>query len=91
MPASAGRVKMPHNNRMHTSATLKTHGIWKTMGYDPYAGDEEKEAEEDQGNLHEQSQMLMELAKMSKLVSQSASALQYPYSNDAFFMCLLGK
>jgi hypothetical protein len=38
MPASAGRVRMPHNNRMTTSATLKTSDIWsKTIGHDPYA------------------------------------------------------
>lgn len=33
MPASAGRVRMPHNNRMSTSAALKTSDIWsKTIG-----------------------------------------------------------
>eukprot|EP00536_Pseudo-nitzschia_multiseries_P014401 jgi/Psemu1/291425/fgenesh1_pg.697_\ len=46
MPATAGRVRMPHNNRMCTSDALKTHGIWsKTIGgggggEEP--GDEEK-------------------------------------------------
>jgi len=34
MPSSAGRVRMPHNNRMTTSASLKTSDIWsKTIGY----------------------------------------------------------
>lgn len=43
MPASAGRVRMPHNNRMSTSATLKTHAIWQTaIGHDPYANETEK-------------------------------------------------
>lgn len=43
MPASAGRVRMPHNNRMSTSATLKTHAIWQTaIGHDPYANEAEK-------------------------------------------------
>ena len=38
MPATAGRVRMPHNNRTHTSASLKTSGIWKNViKYDPYA------------------------------------------------------
>lgn len=44
MPASAGRVRMPHNNRMSTSATLKTHAIWQTaIGHDPYANESEKQ------------------------------------------------
>ena len=44
MPATAGRVRMPHNNRMTTSATLKTTAIWqKTIGHDPYANAEEKQ------------------------------------------------
>lgn len=40
MPASAGKVRMPANNRMQTSSSLNTHGIWQnTIGYDPYAAD----------------------------------------------------
>eukprot|EP00965_Chrysotila_dentata_P202665 6181234-Pleurochrysis_carterae.AAC.5 len=35
MPATAGRVRMPANNRMQTSASLNTHGIWQNaIGYD---------------------------------------------------------
>ncbi|XP_052199832.1 CAX-interacting protein 4-like [Diospyros lotus] len=38
MPATAGRVRMPANNRVHSSAALQTHGIWQNaIGYDPYA------------------------------------------------------
>ncbi|XP_052169906.1 CAX-interacting protein 4-like [Diospyros lotus] len=38
MPATAGRVRMPANNRVHSSAALQTHSIWQTaIGYDPYA------------------------------------------------------
>lgn len=41
MPATAGRVRMPHNNRMSTSSSLKTTAIWqKAIGHDPYAGNE---------------------------------------------------
>ena len=29
MPATAGRVRMPANNRMQTSASLNTHSIWQ--------------------------------------------------------------
>ncbi|KAK1352032.1 CAX-interacting protein 4 [Heracleum sosnowskyi] len=33
MPGTAGRVRMPANNRVH-----RTHSIWKSaIGYDPYA------------------------------------------------------
>ena len=41
MPATAGRVKMPANNRMQTSASLNTHSIWQNaIGYDPYAAEQ---------------------------------------------------
>eukprot|EP00268_Persea_americana_P036939 TRINITY_DN36509_c0_g1_i1.p1 TRINITY_DN36509_c0_g1~~TRINITY_DN36509_c0_g1_i1.p1 ORF type:complete len:341 (-),score=115.38 TRINITY_DN36509_c0_g1_i1:411-1433(-) len=41
MPATAGRVRMPANNRVHSSAALQTHGIWQSaIGYDPYAPNE---------------------------------------------------
>ena len=47
MPASAGRVRMPHNNRMSTSASLKSSAIWqKTIGHDPYANDAEREQDQ---------------------------------------------
>ncbi|KAI3788056.1 hypothetical protein L2E82_00690 [Cichorium intybus] len=42
MPATAGRVRMPANNRVHSSAALQTHGIWQSaIGYDPYAPNKE--------------------------------------------------
>ena len=31
MPASAGRVKMPANNRMHSSAALRTTDMWSSV------------------------------------------------------------
>ncbi|CAN0073483.1 unnamed protein product, partial [Heterosigma akashiwo] len=63
MPASAGRVRMPHNNRVHSSAALKMTGIWtNTIGYDPYAAEDEKE---DRENTFDQAQGLMELVKLS--------------------------
>lgn len=44
MPATAGRVRMPANNRVHSSAALQTHGIWQSaIGYDPYAPNKEDE------------------------------------------------
>ncbi|OWZ23764.1 hypothetical protein PHMEG_0001291 [Phytophthora megakarya] len=64
MPATAGRVRMPHNNRMHSSAALKMTGIWKdTIGYDPYAAENEKK--ETSETSYEQAKGLMALAKLS--------------------------
>ncbi|GKY99345.1 hypothetical protein MPSEU_000889500 [Mayamaea pseudoterrestris] len=38
MPASSGRTRMPHNNRMSIDASLRTSSIWsKTIGHDPHA------------------------------------------------------
>ena len=71
MPATAGRVRMPHNNRMHSSEALKMTGIWKnTIGYDPYAADDEKT--ETSETSYEQAKGLMALAKLSnKSVGQN--------------------
>ncbi len=45
MPATAGKVRMPANNRMQTSSSLNTHGIWQNaIGYDPYAGEKKEDA-----------------------------------------------
>ncbi|KAG6430202.1 hypothetical protein SASPL_108264 [Salvia splendens] len=45
MPATAGRVRMPANNRVHSSAALQTHGIWQSaIGYDPYAPNKEEKS-----------------------------------------------
>eukprot|EP00747_Dinoflagellata_sp_TGD_P098926 gnl/TRDRNA2_/TRDRNA2_167593_c1_seq2.p1 gnl/TRDRNA2_/TRDRNA2_167593_c1~~gnl/TRDRNA2_/TRDRNA2_167593_c1_seq2.p1 ORF type:complete len:194 (+),score=63.77 gnl/TRDRNA2_/TRDRNA2_167593_c1_seq2:90-671(+) len=46
MPATAGRVPMPSNNRLSVSDSLQTHEVWqKSVGYDPYAGADEKNDE----------------------------------------------
>eukprot|EP00300_Choanocystis_sp_HF-7_P025004 c26625_g1_i1.p1 GENE.c26625_g1_i1~~c26625_g1_i1.p1 ORF type:complete len:190 (-),score=21.77 c26625_g1_i1:71-640(-) len=48
MPATAGRVKMPANNRMYSSAALQTSSIWQdTIGYDPYAPENKDAPTED--------------------------------------------
>ncbi|KAJ0391319.1 hypothetical protein P43SY_010629 [Pythium insidiosum] len=66
MPATAGRVRMPHNNRMHSSAALKMTGIWKnTIGYDPYAAEGEEKQEQVSQSSYEQAKGLMALAKLS--------------------------
>ncbi|KAK1369247.1 CAX-interacting protein 4 [Heracleum sosnowskyi] len=88
MPATAGRVRMPANNRVHSSAALQTHGIWQSaIGYDPYAPnkDENKKsiqpkpsnaASEPEGeNAYASFQGLMALARVtSNNVDESRGA-----------------
>ncbi|XP_061368633.1 CAX-interacting protein 4 [Gastrolobium bilobum] len=75
MPATAGRVRMPANNRVHSSAALQTHGIWQSaIGYDPYAPNKEDKkdtsqnlpnAEPDAENAYASFQGLLQLAKIT--------------------------
>ncbi|KAE8708718.1 CAX-interacting protein 4 [Hibiscus syriacus] len=76
MPATAGRVRMPANNRMHSSAALQTHAIWQTaIGYDPYAPNKDDSkgssnqvtatAEPDGGIAYANFQRLLALARIS--------------------------
>ncbi|KAK8680453.1 hypothetical protein V6N13_109397 [Hibiscus sabdariffa] len=70
MPATAGRVRMPANNRVHSSAALQTHGIWQSaIGYDPYApnkDDSESASNQPHGeNAYASFQGLLALARIS--------------------------
>lgn len=66
MPATAGRVRMPHGNRVSSSSALKMTGIWtNTIKYDPYAAEGGAADAEDEANAFEQAQGLMALAKLS--------------------------
>lgn len=63
--------KMPHNNRMSSSAALKTHSIWtNTIGHDPHAP--EGEGADDRKSKEEQAAGLLLLAKMSNLGGSSS-------------------
>lgn len=74
MPASSGRVRMPHNNRMSTSGALKTTDIWsKTIGHDPYAAECEVNQESNSAADAEKARGLMELARSQNLTGNSAS------------------
>jgi len=56
--------RMPHNNRMSTSASLKTHDIWKsTIGHDPYAASEETERDEKTKLNEEKAKTLLQIAR----------------------------
>ncbi|CAH8282234.1 unnamed protein product [Eruca vesicaria subsp. sativa] len=73
MPATAGRVRMPANNRVHSSAALQTHGIWQSaIGYDPYAPTSKEEPKkttheksEDPENSYTSFQGLLALARIT--------------------------
>jgi hypothetical protein len=59
---------MPHNNRMSTSATLKTHAIWQTaIGHDPYANETEKEDTGVTEADKEKARNVMEMARSQNL------------------------
>ena len=43
MPATSGKVRMPHNNRISSSSALNTNSMWsKTIGIDPYKSEQEQ-------------------------------------------------
>ncbi|XP_068635185.1 CAX-interacting protein 4 [Aristolochia californica] len=73
MPATAGRVRMPANNRVHSSAALQTHGIWQSaIGYDPYAPNKDDNSsrtnasnEPDAENAYASFQGLLALARIT--------------------------
>ncbi|OQS00842.1 hypothetical protein ACHHYP_02216 [Achlya hypogyna] len=60
------RGRMPHNNIMSSSDTLKMTGIWKnTIGYDPYAADGEDKDQGHSASSIERAKGFMALAKLS--------------------------
>ncbi|EEY57128.1 uncharacterized protein PITG_10936 [Phytophthora infestans T30-4] len=61
---------MPHNNRMHSSATLKMTGIWKnTIGYDPYAAKGEQQARASQRS-HGTRQALQQVERCARCLQK---------------------
>ncbi|KJP88853.1 hypothetical protein AK88_01543 [Plasmodium fragile] len=71
MPSKAGRVRMPPDNRLPVSASLKTSEIWKnSVGYDPYASVEEintrelKKKEATNEEINEKAKSLFSLARL---------------------------
>eukprot|EP00560_Eucampia_antarctica_P000905 CAMPEP_0197834718 /NCGR_PEP_ID=MMETSP1437-20131217/23436_1 /TAXON_ID=49252 ORGANISM="Eucampia antarctica, Strain CCMP1452" /NCGR_SAMPLE_ID=MMETSP1437 /ASSEMBLY_ACC=CAM_ASM_001096 /LENGTH=218 /DNA_ID=CAMNT_0043439625 /DNA_START=75 /DNA_END=732 /DNA_ORIENTATION=+ len=72
MPASA-KGRMPHNNRLSTSAALRTSDIWsKTIGYDPYAAENEKGAGSDAVANADKARSLLELARHQNVGGRAA-------------------
>ncbi|KAG9454715.1 hypothetical protein H6P81_007619 [Aristolochia fimbriata] len=72
-PNLSGRVRMPANNRVHSSAALQTHGIWQSaIGYDPYAPNKDDNTsrsnastEPDAENAYASFQGLLALARIT--------------------------
>ena len=70
MPSSTGRTRMPHNNRMSTSATLKTTNIWQsTIGHDPYANNDDPNQQNKARLDEEKAKTLLKLANASSAAS----------------------
>lgn len=70
MPSSTGRTRMPHNNRMSTSATLKTTNIWQsTIGHDPYANNDDPNQKNKARLDEEKAKTLLKLANASSVAS----------------------
>ena len=46
MPATAGRVRMPTNNRLHSSEALRTTGIWANYLGDSHDSGKEKKLDD---------------------------------------------
>jgi hypothetical protein len=70
MPATAGRVKMPHDNRVMTSSSLATTSVWKNViGYDPYANPDHEDASTNKSA--EAVEKFMGLMEMTKLQAAS--------------------
>eukprot|EP00922_Rhytidocystis_sp_ex-Travisia-forbesii_P047114 GHVS01070213.1.p1 GENE.GHVS01070213.1~~GHVS01070213.1.p1 ORF type:complete len:205 (+),score=59.32 GHVS01070213.1:413-1027(+) len=73
MPATAGRVRMPANNRLSVSDSLRTSEIWqKSVGYDPYAPDSPAAAagvgggvDEVSGGINDRAKGLFALARLT--------------------------
>ena len=74
MPASAGRTRMPHNNRMSTSGALATSDIWsKTIGHDPYANSTGERHQQDGDDMNEKAKGLLALARHQKVAGDTTS------------------
>lgn len=73
MPATAGKVRMPHNNRMTTSNSLKTSDMWsKTIGHDPHANREDEGTDAATAAADAQkAKSLMELARLQNVAGRA--------------------
>lgn len=80
--------RMPHNNRMSTSASLKSHDIWKsTIGHDPYADTTEENEKTEKAKLdQEKAKTLLQLARsQNKEGSNSRNGMVDDYAKKMFF------
>ncbi|GAW81469.1 hypothetical protein, conserved [Plasmodium gonderi] len=79
MPSKAGRVRMPADNRLPVSASLKTSEIWKnSVGYDPYASIEElnnKELKKNESRNEEINEKAKSLFNLAVLTGTSSTTI----------------
>jgi hypothetical protein len=81
-----GHVRMPHNNRVSSSASMKMTDIWtNTIKYDPYALDGElKNKEEGKAETMERAKGIMALAKISS-AQQGNSERSTDFARQVFW------
>lgn len=77
MPATAGRVKRSHNNRVDGSRALRTHDIWQNaIGHDPYRGRDEDAAPAQSSMSAEEAKKLLRMATAGSGANESRGACE---------------
>lgn len=70
------KTKMPFDNRISASKALSTNDMWsKTIGHDPYASSNDSTLRNQEAMLAEQSESLLQLAKMTKLSGDDSRSM----------------
>lgn len=100
MPATAGRVRMPADNRLSVSDSLKSSEIWqKSVGYDPYAPGDVNGASSaiNTADVEAKAKGLFALARLTGSSSSTTPGackrcgqvghLAYQCRNDMAFLC----
>mmetsp|Transcript_35669 Transcript_35669/g.102476 ORF Transcript_35669/g.102476 Transcript_35669/m.102476 type:complete len:103 (+) Transcript_35669:89-397(+) len=65
MPATVSRVRMPADNRLSVSDSLKTTPIWQIIGHVPYEPEDQKKEVEDEAAISEKAKGLFALARLT--------------------------
>jgi hypothetical protein len=92
MPATAGRVSMPHNNRMSTSATLNTSSIWQTIGHDPYGPTVQEESKQEAAKISEaDAEKVRNVMEMVKSQNVTDGANRDDFTSKMYFGLKRGK
>ena len=92
MPATSGRVRTPHNNRMSTSGSLKTHDIWsKTIGHDPYANENEEDSAGNAANALDNAEKAKSVMEMARTQNVTDGADRHGFTAKLYLGLKKGK